>query len=109
LHEAFEAASGISPTKPVASRWFNLMTIISETAGDVWVHREIEQLWWTVSKPDGPEITLETDPRPKRYLDPPVISEAREEWRELETSAAPGVAVSPSSFWRVCAIPPQPG
>jgi hypothetical protein len=59
-----KAASGISPTKPVASRWFNLMTIISETAGDVWVHREKEQLWWTVSKPDGPEITLETDPRP---------------------------------------------
>src|SRR5690349_2802989 len=59
-----KAASGISPTRPVASRWFNLMTIISETAGDVWIHREKEQLWWTVSKPDEPEITLETDLRP---------------------------------------------
>jgi hypothetical protein len=38
-------AAGIKPIRPVASRWFNLMTIISETAGDVWVHREKDQLW----------------------------------------------------------------
>jgi hypothetical protein len=59
-----KAASGIAPTRPVASRWFNLMTIISETSGDVWIHREKEQIWWTVSKSDASEITLETDPRP---------------------------------------------
>ncbi|HZE55155.1 MAG TPA: hypothetical protein VE111_18035 [Bradyrhizobium sp.] len=59
-----KTASGISPTRPVASRWFNLMTIISETAGDVWIHREKEQLWWTVSKPLSPTITLENDPLP---------------------------------------------
>jgi hypothetical protein len=59
-----KAASGIAPTRPVASRWFNLMTIISETAGDVWIHREKEQLWWTISNSDAAEIALETDPRP---------------------------------------------
>jgi hypothetical protein len=59
-----KAVSGISPTRTVASRWFNLMTIISETAGDVWIHREKEQLWWTVSKPQPATITLEDDPRP---------------------------------------------
>jgi hypothetical protein len=59
-----KAASGISPTRPVASRWFNLMAIISGTAGDVWIHREQEQLWWTISKPEQPEIVLETDPKP---------------------------------------------
>lgn len=58
-----KAASGIAPTRPVASRWFNLMTIISATAGDTWIHREKEQLWWTVSTSEEPEITLVSDPR----------------------------------------------
>jgi hypothetical protein len=34
---------------PVASRWFNLNTIFMATAGDIWIHREKEDLWWTVS------------------------------------------------------------
>lgn len=45
-----KTARGISPTRPVASRWFNLMTIIHETEGDIWVHRERDQLWWTTSR-----------------------------------------------------------
>jgi hypothetical protein len=54
--------SGRTPTKPVASRWYNLMTIISETVDDVWIHREKDQLWWTVSKADAPTITEEIEP-----------------------------------------------
>jgi len=38
------------------------MTIISETNGDVWIHRERDQLWWTVSKADAPEIIEEIEP-----------------------------------------------
>jgi hypothetical protein len=45
-----KTAAGLTPTRPVASRWFNLMTIIAETAGDIWIHREKGQLWWTTSK-----------------------------------------------------------
>src|SRR4051812_19268930 len=55
-----KTAAGIVPTRPVASRWFNLMTIISETAGDIWVHREKDQLWWTRSKVDPATIELDT-------------------------------------------------
>lgn len=54
--------SGRTPTRPVASRWYNLMTIISETSGDVWIHRAKEQLWWTVSKAEAPTITEESEP-----------------------------------------------
>jgi hypothetical protein len=65
-------AAGIKPTRPVASRWFNLMTIISETAGDFWVHREKDQLWWTRSKSDAPTIVPGIDPtmagNPKVYV-----------------------------------------
>lgn len=55
-------AAGIAPTRPVASRWFNLMTTISETSGDIWVHREKDQLWWTKSKADPPTIEPGIDP-----------------------------------------------
>src|SRR4051812_41833996 len=51
-----KTAAGIAPTKPVASRWFNLMTIISRSSGDLWVHREKDQLWWTVSRSDPPSF-----------------------------------------------------
>ena len=60
-----KTAAGITPTRPVASRWFNLMTIVSQTQGDVWIHREKEELWWTISLPDPPTITLK--PVPNRF------------------------------------------
>lgn len=49
-----KTAAGIVPTRPVASRWFNLMTIVAETAADIWIHREKEHLWWTTSLPRAP-------------------------------------------------------
>ncbi|MDB5599074.1 MAG: hypothetical protein JWN71_1118 [Xanthobacteraceae bacterium] len=55
-------ALGTRPTRSVASRWFNLMTIISETSGDIWMHREKEQFWWTRSKPDAAVIEPGVDP-----------------------------------------------
>jgi hypothetical protein len=57
-----KTAAGIAPTRPVASRWFNLMTIISETAGDLWIHRAQSQLWWTISRPDPPTFTPKVEP-----------------------------------------------
>jgi hypothetical protein len=51
--------AGITPTRPVASRWFNLMQIVSDTSGEFWIHREKEAVWWTVSLPDPVSITLE--------------------------------------------------
>ncbi|WLR93885.1 hypothetical protein [Shinella zoogloeoides] len=47
-----KTAAGKTPTRPVASRWFNLMTTIVESEGDIWLHREKDQLWWTTSRPD---------------------------------------------------------
>tara|TARA_B110000211_G_scaffold234935_1_gene307544 strand:- start:1674 stop:1976 length:303 start_codon:yes stop_codon:yes gene_type:complete len=45
-----KSARGLPPTRSTASRWYNLMTIISETADDLWIHRDGEKLYWTVSK-----------------------------------------------------------
>jgi len=57
-----KTARGITPTRPVASRWFNLMTIIHETEGDVWIHREGSQLWWTTSRTGSPQYVRITEP-----------------------------------------------
>lgn len=42
-------AAGKKPTRATASRWYNLMTTVAETVGDVWVHKDGDELWWTTS------------------------------------------------------------
>lgn len=61
-----KSPSGIATIKPVASRWFNLPTIFAETADDVWIHREKDELWWTVSKSDPVTTTLEPSNEPSQ-------------------------------------------
>lgn len=51
-------SAGITPTGPVASRWFNLATVVSETENDLWIHREKNALWWTFSRPGTLDISL---------------------------------------------------
>ena len=57
-----KTAAGIAPTRPVASRWFNLMSIISQSSGDIWLHREKEQFWWTTSRTDAPSFEPKVEP-----------------------------------------------
>ncbi|WP_375754299.1 hypothetical protein [Corallococcus exercitus] len=59
-----KTATGITPTKAVASRWYNLATIISETNGDLWLHHEKDDLWWTTTLPGAPDVLLDTELRP---------------------------------------------
>jgi hypothetical protein len=42
------------------------MEVISETEGDLWIHREKEQLWWTTSRPEPVEIELRPSANPER-------------------------------------------
>jgi hypothetical protein len=55
-----------TPTTAVASRWYGLNDAIAETSGDLWVHREKENIWWTISKPDPVEIALMPSSTPLR-------------------------------------------
>ncbi len=57
-----KTAAGITPTRPVASRWFNLMSIISQSSGDLWIHREKDQFWWTTSRSDPPVFEPKVEP-----------------------------------------------
>ncbi|WYK06255.1 hypothetical protein DWF04_021565 [Cereibacter sphaeroides f. sp. denitrificans] len=55
-------ATGKRPTKATASRWFNLMTTVAETSGDVWVHKDENELWWTKSSAHAPFFETKKEP-----------------------------------------------
>ena len=49
--------------RQAASRWFNLNTILMETVGDIWIHREKDELSWTTSLGQAPESEIVDDPQ----------------------------------------------
>jgi hypothetical protein len=53
---------GVSPIRSTAGRWFNLGTIVTQSAGDVWLHQDGQHLWWTITKDDPALITPGLDP-----------------------------------------------
>src|SRR6185503_14251008 len=55
-----KTVKGLTPTRAVASRWFNLAHIISATENDLWIHRQKDELWWTISGTGPVDISLET-------------------------------------------------
>jgi hypothetical protein len=44
-------ARGVRPERQTAGRWYNLMSELRATEGDIWISRQGESLWWTVSVP----------------------------------------------------------
>jgi hypothetical protein len=58
------ATSGKPLSRSTASRWYNLMTIMSESEGDIWLHRAKDDLWWTTTLLEPHSIALEVDPDP---------------------------------------------
>lgn len=55
-----KTVKGLTPTRSVASRWFNLAHIISSTENDLWIHRQKDELWWTISSSGAVDISIET-------------------------------------------------
>lgn len=68
-----KTARNETPTRAVASRWYGLMEAITETDGDIWIHREKEQLWWTTSL--GDPVVTERRPSFNAVRDGPEIFE----------------------------------
>lgn len=92
-----KTAKGLPPTTPVASRWFNLGTIVAESENDLWFHRQGDLLWWTVTSPAPVAIDRDRDPtaregepeigvfyrKPARPWSNKTIRGNRLEWRAL--------------------------
>ena len=49
---------------PVASRWFNLNTVLRTSVNDLWIHREKDEIWWTISIDSPIEEAIIEDPFP---------------------------------------------
>jgi hypothetical protein len=62
---------GKPPTTVTASRWFNLPTIVTESSNDVWIHREQDHIWWTVTS--DVEATISREPAPAGGREPIVL------------------------------------
>lgn len=60
-----QSKAGTPPIKGVATRWFNVPTVMTQTSGDLWIHREKEQLWWTQSLDQPPTYEIIDDPLPR--------------------------------------------
>ena len=62
---------GTPPTTVTASRWFNLPTIVVESGGDLWIHREHDHIWWTVTS--HAEAVVTNQPAPTGGREPIVL------------------------------------
>lgn len=43
-------ALGKRPSRPTAGRWYNLVAEMQETEGDLWISRQGDAVWWTISQ-----------------------------------------------------------
>ncbi|RYZ47740.1 MAG: hypothetical protein EOP49_20460, partial [Sphingobacteriales bacterium] len=65
-----------------------LMTTVAETAGDVWVHKDGDELWWTTSRSDPP--TFETKKEPiERGREVVVCHNSCEQWSNKSKAGVP--------------------
>lgn len=55
-------AAGNAPTSAILTRWYNLMTHVTESEGDLWFHRDGDALWWTVTTDEPPFYEPLTEP-----------------------------------------------
>ena len=85
----YKSREGRPVIAPVASRWFNLNDVIRETNGDIWIHREKEQLWWTISTGNPIETAIIKDPHPVGGFETVYIFEKRcQPWSERAEDGA---------------------
>lgn len=57
-------ALGKRPSRQTAGRWYNLVTEMQETENDLWISRQGDAIWWTVSQPGNlhEEVRPSTNP-----------------------------------------------
>ena len=59
-------ARGVRPGKQTAGRWYNLISELRDTEGDIWISRQGDALWWTISLTGGLEERLIPSTNPGR-------------------------------------------
>ncbi len=57
------APGGPPVNRAVASRWYDLNTQLLETDGDLWLHKDGDRLWWTISTGAEPSHEVVDEPK----------------------------------------------
>ena len=70
--QVLKGRSGKPATPGTAGYWYNLNSILMETAGDVWIHRSGDRVWWTISTPEEPDFEIDRKAAPS-HADGPII------------------------------------
>lgn len=79
--------AGKKPTRAVASRWFDLKTIVSQSIGDTWIHSDGTRLWWTRTNEVPPEYVEKIEPvGRKRHV--MICHKPCEPWRSVNLKGA---------------------
>jgi hypothetical protein len=82
-------AAGKRVTRGVASLWFDAGDTFANTAGDLWLHREGDDLWWTTSRSDP--LTESVEAVPMRGVDAEVyvLRKPAEPWQNRDQRGRP--------------------
>ncbi|MBV0893271.1 hypothetical protein KTN05_15765 [Paracoccus sp. Z118] len=79
--------AGKQPPRAVASRWFDLKTIVSQSIGDTWIHSDGVRLWWTRTNEEPPEYVEKVEPvGRKRHV--MICHKPCEPWRSTNLKGA---------------------
>jgi len=81
---------GETPTASVASRWFGTGETVSSTVDDIWIHKDGDDLWWTVSLDEpATEDLREAQPGTTHVNRVFVIQKAARRWSRTSRSGTP--------------------
>ena len=80
--------AGKKPTRAVASRWFDLKTIVSQSVGDIWIHHDGTRVWWTRTNEEAPEFIEKIEPvGRKRHV--VICHKPCDPWRNIAENGTP--------------------
>lgn len=81
---------GNVPTAAVASRWFGTGGTVTDTVDDVWVHKEGDVLWWTISRKEPASVELRTaHPGTTKSARVYVIHKPAQPWARVSKTGMP--------------------
>lgn len=72
-----------------ASRWFNLGSRVKNSSGDLWVHREGDELWWTITTSEPYQYTTEPPYPPIRHEPFMMIRKPAAPWSNKDRKGRP--------------------
>ena len=65
--------NGKPATQGTATYWYNLNSILMETSGDVWIHRDWDRIWWTISTTERPDWEIGKNPELSQSEAPMIV------------------------------------